>query len=63
MPPSSGNVVNVPRMTVDTARVSRMRYSGDSFIAGSDTSRPTMPARPTPTSMAGTKFHPRVSVR
>ena len=44
MPPSWSNVVKKPMITDDIASVSRMRYSTDSFSAGSATSAPTMNA-------------------
>ena len=63
MPPSWSNVVKNPMITDDIASVMRMRYSTDSFSAGSATSAPTTNATREPKRTAATMFQCRLCRR
>ena len=58
MPPKSGIAMSSPRITDDTASVSRMRYSTVSLRAGRATSVPMTNASNMPSSVPTRKFHP-----
>ena len=51
-------MTKTPMMIDDAANVSRMRYSTESFIAGSETSTPATNANTMPSSTEGTNDHP-----
>ncbi len=63
IPPSWSNVVKNPMITDDIANVRRMRYSTDSFSAGSATSAPTTKATIAPNTTAATMFQCRLCRR
>ena len=63
VPPSCGNVVKTPMITEEIASVSRMRYSPESFWAGSATSVPARNAKSMPMIAVGRKLHPWVITR
>ena len=58
VPPISGIATSSPRITEDTASVSRMRYSTLSLSAGSATSVPMTNASTMPSSVPSRKFQP-----
>ena len=62
VPPISGIATSRPRITDDTASVSRMRYSTLSLSAGRATSVPMTNASSMPSSVPSRKFQPWVCV-
>ena len=55
-PPIDGHAMSSPRMTDDTASVSRIRYSTLSLSAGRATMLPMTNARTMPSSVPSRKF-------